>query len=61
MDRGQERKVVVLGVIVGGMVFVAVAARWLTRRWHSVDSYHEREHRDPPVFDAGDYLGGGRI
>ncbi len=50
----------VLGVIVGGCVVVAVAARWLTRRWNTIDSYHEREHGDPPVFDAGSFLGGDR-
>jgi hypothetical protein len=39
---------------------VVVLGIWAERRWKSIDSYHERESEDPPIFDAGDYLGGGR-
>lgn len=45
-----------LGLIVG----VVVGAWWLRRWWAPVDSYYEREHKDPPIFDAGGFLGGDR-
>ncbi len=48
-------------ILAVGVVAVSVFARWAYRRWNEVDSFHEREHQDPPVFDAGDWLGGGRI
>ncbi len=40
---------------------VSILARWANRRWRSVDSYHEREYQEPLIFDAGNWLGGGRI
>lgn len=46
-----------LGVALLAAVF---GARWLYRRWDNVDSYYEREQRDPPVTDVGGYAGGDR-
>ncbi len=48
----------VLILIAVGIVVVSVFAWWANRRWNRVDSYHEREYQ---VFDAGDWLGGGRL
>jgi hypothetical protein len=49
-----------LAWIVGTVTLVLVCAWWAGRRWHEVDSYYEREQQDPPVFDAGSWLGGDR-
>jgi hypothetical protein len=46
---------------IGVLVVVVLAfAWWAHHRWDKVDSYHEREQRDPPVFDAGSWMGGDR-
>jgi hypothetical protein len=48
-------------IFLGALVLVVVGfAWWARRRWDDVDSYYEPEYQDPPVFDAGDWLGGGR-
>ena len=44
----------------GSLVVVGLIAWWVRRRGSDVDDYYEREHRDPPTFDAGSYLGGDR-
>ena len=46
-----------------GVLALAVLgfAWWARRRWDNVDSYYERDHQVPPVIDAGDWLGGGRL
>jgi hypothetical protein len=33
---------------------------WVRRRGREIDSVIEREYKDPPIFDAGSYLGGDR-
>jgi hypothetical protein len=50
------------GLIGLGAASLAVMAFawWARRRWKEVDSYYEREHKDPPVFDAGGFMGGDR-
>ena len=50
----------VLILLVILVVLILVLARWANRRWEEVDSYHEREYKDPPIFDATDWLSGGR-
>ena len=49
-------------LIVIGVIAAAIVAfgTWTNRRWDEVDSYHEREYRDPPIADYGSYLGGDR-
>ncbi len=44
-----------LGLIGLGVAAAAVVgfAWWARRRWKDVDSYYEREYKDPPIFDAG--------
>ncbi len=38
--------------MVGALAMALVALGWwLGRRYRDVDSYHERNYRDPPVFD----------
>lgn len=45
----------------GVLALVVLAfAWWARRRWESVDTYYEREQTDPPVFDAGSWMGGDR-
>lgn len=48
----------ILGIIVIGIIGVGLFSWWAYRRWNEVDSYYEREHQDPPVFN--DWIGGGR-
>lgn len=50
-----------LTLLAGAIALAVLAFRWLKRRWDSVDSYYEREYEDPPIFDAGSYLGGDRF
>lgn len=50
----------VLATIVGGVILISIFAWWAERRWKNVDSYHEREYKDPPITDAGSWLGGDR-
>jgi hypothetical protein len=48
-------------IALGALALLVVGfALWARRRWDNVDSYFERDYQDPPVFDAGDWLGGGR-
>ena len=43
-----------------GTIALILMGGWLIRRYtRSYEDYHEREHQDPPVFDAGNMLGGG--
>jgi len=51
----------ILVATVIGVVAISAFGRWVKRRWDNVDDYYEREHKDPPIFDAGDWLGGGRL
>lgn len=44
-----------------GVAVVVAFAWWARRRDNNVDSYYEREHQDPPAFDAGSWLGGDRL
>lgn len=44
---------------VGALAIIGFAW-WARRRWIEVDSYYERERRDPPIFDVGSWLGGNR-
>ncbi|HJQ77842.1 MAG TPA: hypothetical protein VJ948_11375 [Acidimicrobiia bacterium] len=45
----------------GAGAILVIGFAWLARRrWDNVDSYYEREHQDPPVFDVGGWFGGGR-
>jgi hypothetical protein len=42
----------------GFIVAVAAVAWWFRRRQRDVDAYHQREYREPPVFqnpDGGPY------
>lgn len=48
----------ILGIIVIGIIGVGLFSWWAYRRWNEFDSYYEREHQDPPVFN--DWIGGGR-
>ncbi|HEX6145417.1 MAG TPA: hypothetical protein VF083_01475 [Acidimicrobiia bacterium] len=44
-----------------GLVAAGFAlSRWVRRRLNEVDDYYEREYADPPIFDAGSWLGGDR-
>lgn len=45
-----------LYLVVMGIALVAiVAARlWIAHHIRNVDSYHEREYRDPPIFRGPD-------
>jgi hypothetical protein len=49
-----------LAWIIGTLLVVMAGAWWAERRWQRVDSYYEHEYQDPPVFDAGSWLGGDR-
>lgn len=43
-----------------GTIALVAALGWVLRRWtKDFEDYHEREFEDPPVFDAGNMLGGG--
>jgi hypothetical protein len=43
-----------------GSLAVVIVLGWALRRWtKGFEDYHEREHQDPPIFDAGNMLGGG--
>ena len=44
----------------GTLAVVIVGAWLLRRRTERGDSYYEREYQEPPVFDAGAWLSGGR-
>jgi hypothetical protein len=50
----------VLILLVVLAVLVLLLARWANGRWEEVDNYYEREYKDPPIFDATDWLNGGR-
>lgn len=50
----------VLGIIAVGVAAIALFSWWAYRRWNQVDSYHERDYKDPPVTDAGSWFGGDR-
>jgi hypothetical protein len=43
-------------LIVMGVAIVAIVLSrlWIARHIRNVDSYHEREYRDPPVFRGPD-------
>jgi hypothetical protein len=47
-------------ILIGLGVGVAIAALWLYRRWRDVDSYYEREYKDPPISDVTSWFGGDR-
>jgi hypothetical protein len=47
----------------GSLAVWAVIARWIHRWQKDIDAYYENEDReftDPPIFDAGGFLGGDR-
>ena len=45
-----------------GSLIVIAALTWWVRRWQQdIDDYEERQYRDPPIFDAGSFLGGDRL
>lgn len=44
---------VAFGLMTCGAVAVAVGLHLLERRQDTIDAYHEREIRDPPVADHG--------
>jgi hypothetical protein len=46
-------------LLIGWAVFIGLVAWLLRRRDREVDSYYEREYRDPPITDISDRLGGG--
>jgi hypothetical protein len=43
----------------GSLGAVAVISWWLKRWQDPIDEYEQREYQDPPIFDAGGFLGGG--
>ncbi|MBU1225767.1 MAG: hypothetical protein KJ698_00960 [Actinobacteria bacterium] len=45
----------------GTLVVVIVGTWLLRRRSRTVDDYYERDYQDPPIFDAGGFLGGGTL
>jgi hypothetical protein len=49
-----------LAWIIGSAVGIVLAARWLERRWRNINSFYEHDQHEPPVFDAGSWLGGNR-
>jgi hypothetical protein len=46
-------------VLVVWVAFVLVAAWWVRRHDREIDSYYEREYRDPPITDITDRIHGG--
>jgi hypothetical protein len=50
----------VIALSAAGVVVIAVFGWWAKRRWERVDSYFGRNYQDPPIFDAGSWLGGDR-
>ncbi len=44
----------------GFIVIVMGITWWMRCRGREIDSVIEREYQDPPIFDAGSYLGGDR-
>jgi hypothetical protein len=45
-----------------GSIALAAYLGWRLRRYQQdIDDYEQREYRDPPIFDAGSFLGGDRF
>lgn len=50
-----------LWIWLGSLVTMGAVLWWIRRRGMEVEDFYEREFQDPPTFDAGSYLGGGRL
>ncbi|GBD84881.1 hypothetical protein BMS3Abin02_01275 [bacterium BMS3Abin02] len=50
-----------LVMLLATATLIVLLGWWIRRRGRDVDDYFVRDFRDPPVFDAVDRLGGGKL